>query len=91
MNPLDKPYRLDRRGFKPTGNGTKGKCPHCGKAISHGLPGNPYARKLQPCQRVEIAIDRARRLREIADQKLKPALPAQHTLDGLLDMGGSEA
>ena len=57
---VEKPYKLDRRGFRPTGNGNTGRCPHCGKAISHGLPGNPYTRKWQPCQRVEMAAERAR-------------------------------
>lgn len=45
-----KHYRHDGRGFRPTGNGTKTPCPHCGKSISHGLPGNPYTRRVQPCQ-----------------------------------------
>ena len=58
---LEKPYKLDRRGFRPTGNGSKGRCPHCGKSISHGLPGNPYTRKFQPCQRTEVAAELARR------------------------------
>ena len=46
------PITLDGRGFRPPGQGRRKPCPHCGKNISHGLPGNPHFRKLQPCQAV---------------------------------------
>ena len=55
--PHGKHYKQDRRGFRPTGSGTKKPCPHCGKAISHGLPGNPHLRARQPCE--QATPDRA--------------------------------
>jgi hypothetical protein len=51
--------RLERRGFRglrPSG----ALCPHCGRSMSHGLPGNPYMRPYQPCQ-PEYQADRAKR------------------------------
>lgn len=36
-------------GFRPTGGGTTARCPRCGAAWSHGLAGNPNARRVQPC------------------------------------------
>lgn len=45
-----KPIHLDGRGIRPTGNGKRKRCPYCGKNMSHGLPGNPLMRRMQPCQ-----------------------------------------
>lgn len=45
------PAAHEPRPYKQRGFGRIGaRCPECGAPISHGLPGNPHARKIPPCR-----------------------------------------
>lgn len=44
-------HAIEKRGFRPIGDGRHAPCPlGCGRKISHGLPGNPWRRRVQPCE-----------------------------------------
>lgn len=50
----------------------KGKCPHCGRPLSHGLPGNPANRAEPPCQKQ--AFPRAKGTQRPVSAKAVPRL-----------------
>lgn len=70
---MTEPYDERRYAGSHFKNSAKGRCPHCGAPISHGLKGNPAKRKVPPC------------LKPYSPGKLATALPRaieKHTSSG---------